>query len=443
LGKQVQLSYPSSETVSQHPFDLVHSDVWGPTPFVSKGDHKYYIIFIDDFSRHTWIYFMKHRSKALSIYKNFSAMIHTYFDTLICVFHADSAGEYLFDALHQVLAEQGTLAQFSCPSAHAQNGVAERKHRHLIETTRALMITSSVSPHFWVEAVSTVTYLINIQPSSAVQGGIPFERFCGKTPDYSSLRLFGCVCYVLLAPRERTKLTTQSVECVFLGYSTEHNGYRCWGPVGRRMRTSRDVVFDEFCPFYPRPTTDAPPASLVDPLSFLFFPDAPPTSLPLPRPTLSTSVSSAESSSVVPDYTVKPPVTQVYSHCGARLSDAPTSSAELSSDVSSSSLDVPSSPPVASSSSIGSSPEQLLRHGQCIRRPPNCYSPSAFIATALSELASYRDAILHPEWQHAMAEEIAALERTGTWDLVPCPPCVRPITCKWVYKVKTHSDGSL
>ena len=47
------------------------------------------------------------------------------------------------------------------------------------------------------------------------------------------------------------------------------------------------------------------------------------------------------------------------------------------------------------------------------------------------------------EWQFAMAEEIAALERTGTWDLVSPPPGVRPITCKWVYKIKTHSDGSL
>jgi hypothetical protein len=180
------------------------------------------------------------------------------------------------------------------------------------------------------------------------------------------------------------------------------------------MRTSRDVVFDDSRPFYPRPTTDAPLASLVDPLSFLFFPDAPPTSLPLPHPTLPTFVSSAESSPVVLDYTVKPPVTQVYSRRGARLSEVPTSFAELSSDVSSSSLEVSFSPPVASSSPIDSSLEQLLGRGQRIRRPPNYYSPSAFTATALSEPASYHDAILHPEWQHAMAKEIGALERTGT-----------------------------
>jgi hypothetical protein len=89
------------------------------------------------------------------------------------------------------------------------------------------MIASSVPPHFWTGAVSTATYLINIQPSLTLQGGISFKRLCGKTPDYSSLRLFGCVCYVLLANRERTKLITQSVECMFLSYSAEHKGYRC------------------------------------------------------------------------------------------------------------------------------------------------------------------------------------------------------------------------
>ena len=107
------------------------------------------------------------------------------------------------------------------------------------------------------------------------------------------------------------------------------------------------------------------------------------------------------------------------------------------------SSDVPSSSSVEPSSPVTPSPEQLLRRSDRLRRPPDYYSPAAFTAAVLPEPASYRDAILHPEWQHAMAEEIAALERTGTWDLVPCPPHVRPITCKWVYKVKTRSDGSL
>jgi hypothetical protein len=127
------------------------------------------------------------------------------------------------------------------------------------------------------------------------------------------------------------------------------------------------------------------------------------------------------------------------------LSDVSAFSDELSSDVPSSSFieDVSSSPPIESSSLINSSLEQLVRRSHRLRRPTDCYSPSVFTDTALFEPASYRDAILHPKWQHVMVEEIAVLEQTGTWDLVPFLPHVHLITCKWVYKIKTHSDGSL
>ena len=138
---------------------------------------------------------------------------------------------------------------------------AECKHCHIRKTVRALIIVSSVPPHFWPDTVSTATYLIIIQPSCAFHGGIPYEHLWGKTPDYSSLRLFGCLCYVL-APHERTTLS------VFMGYSAEQKGYRCWDPVARRMRISHNVTSDEYRPFYPRPS-DVSATAVVKPLSFL------------------------------------------------------------------------------------------------------------------------------------------------------------------------------
>ena len=118
LGKQLQLPYQSSESRSKRPFNLVHSDVWGPVPFVSKDGHRYYVIFINDYSRYTWIYFMHSRSKffrfmllSLPWYALSSPLPSAHSDLI--------QGEYLSHAFRDLLATHGTLPQLACPGAHA------------------------------------------------------------------------------------------------------------------------------------------------------------------------------------------------------------------------------------------------------------------------------------------------------------------------------------
>jgi len=243
-----------------------------------------------------------------------------------------------------------------------------------------MMIAASLPPHFWAEAVSASTYLINIQPSAALQGGIPMERLSGRSPDYSALRMFGCVCYVLLAPRERNKLTAQSVECLFLGYSDEHKGYRCWDPVGRRLRISRDVTFDESRSYYPRPSSSS---FSVDDISFLLLPDTspsvphvsppPPARLPLPSPPPPPPSSPSPSPPSSPVHRPHSPFPLHYTR-RPRVIDDPT-------DVPSTSGAPPSTPP----------PVHHLRARP--RPPPDRYSPDRYGLSAIALLTSYRSAM--------------------------------------------------
>jgi hypothetical protein len=91
---------------------MIYSDVSGPAQFVSKDDHKYYVIFIDDRSRYAWVYFMKRCSKLFSIYKSFASMVHTQFFAPIKIFRPDSGGEYLSDNFRHFLPQRVRLLNF-------------------------------------------------------------------------------------------------------------------------------------------------------------------------------------------------------------------------------------------------------------------------------------------------------------------------------------------
>ena len=158
---------------------------------------RYYVSFIDDYTRFTWVFLMKQKSDFLTVYTNFRALVKTQHSATIKCFRSDLGGEYTSNDFLNLLASDGTIHQSSCTDTPQQNGLAERKHRHIVETARSLLLSASVPKEFWGEAFLTAVYIINRIPISQNLGLSPFEKLYGTPPNYSLLRVFGCVCFVL------------------------------------------------------------------------------------------------------------------------------------------------------------------------------------------------------------------------------------------------------
>ena len=361
LAKQPTLSFHNSNSSTTFPFQLIHSDIWGPSPVASINGYRYFVLFIDDYSRFTWVYFMKHKSELCQIYKNFVVMIKTQFSYTIQTLRTDNAMEYQDSTLLQFLASQGTVVQRSCPYTSQQNGRAERKHRHILDSVRAQLLSASCPEKFWGEATLTAVHTINCLPTLVLGNLSPFERLHGKPPPYSYLKPFGCTCFVLLPSHERTKLQPRARLCCFLGYGLEHKGYRCWDPISNRLRISRHVVFWE-------------------------------------HTTFSSLSKFSDTHTVSPSFFTEPSV-ELFPSDDADLSEVQ--------------LQVPSFTPQDSAPAVDPVTEASIatRRSTRVRETPShlrdyhCFS--AF--TSLYEPSTYKEASTNPLWQQAMSEELQAL----------------------------------
>jgi histone deacetylase 1/2 len=231
-----------STSVSTVPLEQVFSDVWGPT-HLSVGKNSYYVSFIDDYSKFSWIFLLKKRPDVYQVFLNFQQYVERQFGTKIKTMQTDWGGEY--EKLHSLFQKIGIVHHVSCPHAHQQNGSAERKHRHIVEVGLSLLANASMPLKFWDDAFLTATFLINLLPTKILNFDTPVERLLGIKPNYESLRIFGCACWPNRRPYNTRKLAYRSTQCVFLGYSPLHKGVKCLDVKTGRVYVSRDVVFDE------------------------------------------------------------------------------------------------------------------------------------------------------------------------------------------------------
>ncbi|GKA16980.1 putative RNA-directed DNA polymerase [Tanacetum coccineum] len=265
IGKSSKLHLSSSNYKSTHILDLLVCDVWGLTPITSSDGHNYFLLCVDDFSRYMWIFPLTHKSDVFNVFKQFITVIERQFNTKLKSVQTDWGGE--FRNLSTFFTSLGILHRRSCPHTSEQNGLVERRHRHVVETGLTLLSQSAVPTKFWHFAYDTAVYLINRMPSRNSSNTSPFEHIFKRKPDFSFLKVFGCQCYPHLRPYNKHKMDFRSIPCVFLGYSPSHHGYRCLDPTSNRLYIARHVRFNEQCfPFtIPSPSSSPTPFPSPDP----------------------------------------------------------------------------------------------------------------------------------------------------------------------------------
>ena len=125
----------------------------------------------------------------------------------------------------------GIIHQSSCVDTPQQNGVAERKNRHLLEVSRSIMFTSNVPKHSWGEAFLTTAYLINRMPCRTLNYQSPCQVLLQSYPNSKlissiPIKVFGCTAFVHIHSQHCSKLDAKAVKCLFLGNSPSQKGYK-------------------------------------------------------------------------------------------------------------------------------------------------------------------------------------------------------------------------
>ncbi|TXG59466.1 hypothetical protein EZV62_014039 [Acer yangbiense] len=269
-GKIHQLSFNPSETRYKAPLEMIFTDVWGPSPQFSSQGFKYYVHFIDAYSRFTWIYPLALKSQVNDMFIHFQKHVELAFDRKIKCVQSDWGGEYR--PLKTFLEQLGIAFRHPCPHTHQQNGTAERKHRHIVEMGLTLLAQAKLPLTFWWEAFHTAVYTINRLPTPLLGHMSPFQLLFKKSPDYKFLKVFGCACFPFLRPYNKHKFDFHSSKCLLLGYSDTHKGYKCLHPSGR-VYISRNVIFNEsdfpYHSLFPTPTSSSVSSQPSLPVSIL------------------------------------------------------------------------------------------------------------------------------------------------------------------------------
>ncbi|KAA0054937.1 Beta-galactosidase [Cucumis melo var. makuwa] len=425
-AKQHRVSFPSQPYKPTQPFTLIHSDVWGPSKVTTSSRKMWFVTFIDDHTRLTWVYLITDKSEVSAIFQNFYHTIETQFHKKITILRSDNGREFQNHNLSEFLAAKGIVHQNSCTYTPQQNGVAEEKNRHLLEVARSLMLSTSLPSYLWGDAILTAAHLINRMPSRILHLQTPLE--CLKE-SYPSTRLV-------------------SEACVFVGYPPHQRGYKCFHSPSRKYFVTMDVTFCEDQPYFPVSHLQGESVSKESNSTFEFVEptsstvsDIDPHPIILPtsqvpwktyyRRNLRKEVRSPTNQPPAPVQDFEPP----RDHSMENPTDPCTNNTMSENDRSDAAvlenmeeknhgdeIEVR-----VETSNDEAKQSHTMKHDE--------YNPSLDLPNALRKEC--------PEWKNVVMEEMKALEKNNTWEICALPKGHKPVGCKWVFTLKYKVDGTL
>ena len=163
--KLTRKPFPNSNRMSNNLLELVHYDICDLHSKLTRGGKRYFITFIDDLSKYTYVYLLRTKDEALEKFKLYKSEVENHLGCKIKTLRSDRGGEYFSLEFDNFCETHGIIHQSTAPYTPQQNGVAERKNRTLLDMVNAMLEFSGLPYNLWGEALFSATHILNRIPS--------------------------------------------------------------------------------------------------------------------------------------------------------------------------------------------------------------------------------------------------------------------------------------
>nr|GEX01666.1 retrovirus-related Pol polyprotein from transposon TNT 1-94 [Tanacetum cinerariifolium] len=259
MGKSKKKSHkPKSEDTNQEKLYLLHMDLYGPMHIESVNGKKYILVIIDDYSRFTWVKFLRSKDEAPDFIIKFLKMIQVRLKVPVRRIRTDNRTEFVNQTLCEYYEEVGASHETSVARSPQQNGVVERGNRTLIEAARTMLIYTQAPLFLWAEAVATACYTQNRSIIRLRHRKTPYELLHNKLPNLSFLHVFGALCYPTNYSENLGKLQPKADIGICIGYAPTKKAFQNYNRRTRRIIDTIHVDFDELTAMASKQSSSGP-----------------------------------------------------------------------------------------------------------------------------------------------------------------------------------------